>query len=156
MSLHLPTKNKLLFVCFSLLLVIVLVQVNPKNFPIIMIFRLAFILAFAAAIILYYLVKVNIDETYTSYKSGVEYGLSNIEKSIARKESRCTIRIILICFAIMLFIQWQTNHLWPFLLGPVISVTVISENSYFMDFVQKGYIRKNPTFLPRSQSGRLM
>ena len=111
-------------------------------------------LPFSFATYLY--VKRNIDNTYTSYKSGVDYGLSNLEKVASRTAAKSTFWKICITNFLLLAIHFYLGETWPCCFGPVVVVTCFLDNNEYLSIFVKGHIKKPPVGIPRSTSGKLM
>ena len=135
-------------------------EANISNF--LLIIRSSIVIFVSFGVYIYFFVKKNIDETYTSYKSGVEYGLSNVEKSISRKDAKYTLRSMFVGIALVVALHIVLEEIWPCFFGPIIVILCILSNSDYVDSLTRGYIRKLPRSpsgklcIPRSTSGRLM
>ena len=97
----------------------------------------------------------NIDDTYTSYKSDVAYGMSNVEKNAARVRARKSINSIAARCLISGMLHWRTSYLFPLVLSILTDMCAVVDNPEFKD-VLEGIPPKKPEGIPRSPSGRLM
>ena len=111
---------------------------------------------------IYFFVRKHIDETYTSYKSGVDYGLSNVEKISSRKDAKLTLLYMFGGVAFLVALHLVLQELWPCFFGPIVVIICILSNNDYIDSLVRGYIKKMPRstsgrlVIPRSTSGRLM
>lgn len=97
----------------------------------------------------------NIDDSYTSYKGNVEYGLSNNEKTAARNRARSSIQSISIRGLISAVLHYRTGYLFPLVLSMLTDAFCVFDNEDFRD-VLDGKPPRKPNNIPRSPSGRLM
>ncbi len=97
----------------------------------------------------------NIDETYTSYKGNVDFGMSNNEKTAARNRARSSIQSISIRGLISGFLHYRTSYLFPLVLSVLTDAFCVLDNEDFRDVID-GQPPKKPNNIPRSPSGRLM
>ena len=101
-------------------------------------------------------IQRSINDTYTSFKSGVEYGLSNVEKVASRMASRDTFRMICIINALLVVLHLYFGEMWPCCFSPVFMVTCFLDNNDYVSIFTKGRIKRRPVGFPRSTSGRLI
>lgn len=109
---------------------------------------LAVCLLMFISICIYYMVKRYIDDSYTSYKSGVDYGLSNTEKSNARRCAKSLIKNIICISALLLLLHWCTNTLTPILISILYNFLAIYKNEDYASALQMRPPRK-PKDIPR-------
>ena len=96
-----------------------------------------------------------IDDTYTSYKGNVGFGMSNNEKTAARNRARSSIQFITIRGLISGILHYRTSYLFPLVLSVLTDAFCVFDNEDFRD-VLDGKPPKKPENIPRSPSGRLM
>lgn len=119
--------------------------------------RLIFLQLHGAAIYFHYKAIYNINESYTSYSSKNEWGMSNIEKEQMRIETKRIIRILMIRAAFALLIHMKMFE--PLSSIPLIICTNIGAVTVWETYVSGSHFDlKKPQqgSIPRSTSGRLM
>jgi len=121
-------------------------------------FRGLYVAFYAGAFVVYRRAIHNIDNTYTSFKSGVTFGLSNEEKDAARKKCRRKIHTVLARGAAFGLLHWATSSalaVLPLLVSMAHDACVLVEDDDFVDALT-GKPPRHPDTIPRSPSGRLM
>ena len=99
---------------------------------------------------MYIYVKRRIDDSYTSYKSGVDYGFSNSEKSMARKELKNSIIKILFSSALLMVIFYISGYVISLVVCFVINTLIFIQNKFFVSAV-RSELPKKPEKIPRSK-----
>ncbi len=117
--------------------------------------RIGYVSFYLAAWYIFRKTISNIDDTYTSYKGNVEFGMSNNEKTAARNRARSSIQSISIRGLISGFLHYRTSYLFPLVLSVLTDAFCVLDNEDFRD-VLDGQPPKKPNQIPRSPSGRLM
>lgn len=98
------------------------------------------------------------NESYTSYRGGIDYGYTNVEKAAIREELKRIIRIIVLRGALAAivhyhFLSWVT----PLLITSTLGYGTLLNNPYITaTFWDPNSVRKPVGFIPRSDSGRLL
>jgi hypothetical protein len=89
-----------------------------------------------------------IDDSYTSYKSGVDYGFSNSEKSMARKELKNSINKILFSSALFMGCFYISGYVISLVVCFVINMSIFIQNKKIFSAV-RGELPKKPEKIPR-------
>ena len=97
---------------------------------------------------MYIYVKRQIDDSYTSYKSGVDYGFSNSEKSMARKELKNSINKILFSSALFMGCFYISGYVISLVVCFVVNMFIFIQNKFFFSAV-RSELPKKPEKIPR-------
>ena len=99
-----------------------------------------------------------INEAYTSYRGGIDYGYTNVEKAAIREGLKRVIRIIALRGAVAAmshycFLSWVT----PLLVTSTLGYGTLLNNPHVVStFWEPSAVRRPVGFIPRSTSGRLL
>ena len=97
----------------------------------------------------------NIDNTYTSFTSKNNFGMSNTEKAAARISAKSTINSIIFRGFLSGLFHWRSSYILPLVVALVIDICSLIDNETFYGVVTQTPLKK-PHQIPRSQSGRLI
>lgn len=97
----------------------------------------------------------NIDNTYTSFTSKNDFGMSNTEKAAARNNAKETINMMLCRGAMSAFLHWRSSYTIPLVFTLALDVCSLVGNESFYAVLTNRPLKK-PHNIPRSQSGRLI
>jgi hypothetical protein len=97
----------------------------------------------------------NIDNTYTSFTSKNDFGMSNTEKAAARISAKSTINTMLWRGAISFFVHWRSTYIIPIVVSIAFDICNLVGNESFYAVITNRPLKK-PHNIPRSQSGRLI
>ena len=133
------------YALFILSLILIAMALLRGSLYLLKILNLTFVLY---SLYMYIYVKRQIDDSYTSYKSGVDYGFSNSEKSMARKELKNSINKILFSFALFMGCFYISGYVISLVVGFVINMLIFIQNKFFFSAV-RGELPKKPEKIPR-------
>lgn len=97
----------------------------------------------------------NIDNTYTSFTSKNDFGMSNTEKAAARNSAKATINSMLCRAASSALLHWKSSYIVPLVVSLSIDVCSLASNESFLGVIRNIPLKK-PQNIPRSKSGRLI
>ena len=120
--------------------------------------RTIFFMGHVLAWCLYRRVIWRVNESYTSYRGGNDYGYTNVEKAEIRAEVTRVWRLLLFR-AIVVGLVHYNFLLWvtPLLITSTLGYGTLLNNPHYVDvFFNPNKLKKPQGFIPRSHSGRLL
>ena len=97
----------------------------------------------------------NIDNTYTSFTSKNDFGMSNTEKAAARNSAKATINTMLCRAASSALLHWKSSYIVPLVVSLSFDICSLVSNENFLGVITNSPLKK-PQNIPRSKSGRLI
>lgn len=140
---------------FCLIGVGVVSQIPPENPLSLMVIRGMHLIFYIGSIYVYRKSIKNIDNTYTSFTSKNDFGMSNTEKAAARINAKSTINMIIFRGVLAGFFHWKSSYVLPLVVSLVIDICSLIDNESFYGVLTNTPLKK-PHYIPRSQSGRLI
>ena len=145
-------QNRVLFCLISVGLVS---QIPPENPFSLMVIRGIHVAFYVGSMYVYRRSIQKIDDTYTSFTSQNDFGMSNTEKAAARNSAKSTINTMLFHCVMSGIFHWRSSYILPLVVSLVVDVCSLIDNETFYGVLTFSPLKK-PHNIPRSKSGRLV
>ena len=117
--------------------------------------RAVHIFFYLSSIMVYRQSIKNIDNTYTSFTSKNDFGMSNTEKAAARISAKSTINTIIFRGLLSGVFHLRSLYIVPLVASVAVDMFSLVENENFLAVMINSPLKK-PHNIPRSKSGRLI
>ena len=145
-------QNRALFCLISVGLVS---QIPPENPFSLLVVRGLHVAFYIGSMYIYRRSIQKIDDTYTSFTSKNDFGMSNTEKAAARICAKSTINMMLFRGVMSGLLHWKSSYILPLVVSLVIDACSLIDNETFYGVLTFTPLKK-PHNIPRSKSGRLI
>ena len=140
---------------FCLIGVGIVSQIDAENPASLLLIRAMHMVFYMGSMYIYRLSIQKIDDTYTSFTSKNDFGMSNTEKAAARITAKSAINMMLFRGVSSGIFHWRSTYILPLVVTLVIDVCSLIDNETFYGVLTNTPLKK-PHNIPRSQSGRLI
>ena len=140
---------------FCLIGVGIVSQIPAENPTSILMIRGMHAVFYIGSMYIYRLSIQKIDDTYTSFTSKNDFGMSNTEKAAARINAKSASNMMLFRGMLSGVFHWRSTYILPLVVTLVIDICSLIDNETFYGVITNTPLKK-PQNIPRSQSGRLI